>query len=101
MTVATYEAEPLAPETETRLARFSDLVATAIANTEARAEVERLAREQAAPRRGATLVAQGTPSDALFRAVCDEVEALAGADASAVIRFEADDTVTVIGVHAD
>ena len=102
MTVATYEAvpyeaEPFAPETETRVARFSDLVATAIANAEARAEVERLAHEQAALRRVATLVAQGTPSDALFRAVCGEVQALARADASAVIRFEADGTVTLMG----
>jgi PAS domain S-box-containing protein len=99
MTVATYEAEPLAPGTETRVARFSDLVATAIANAEARAEVERLAHEQAALRRVATLVAQGTPSDALLGAVCDEVEALAGADASAVIRFEADSTVTLVGAN--
>jgi signal transduction histidine kinase len=48
----------------------------------------------------ATLVARGTPSDALFSAVCDEVEAIAGADASAVIRFEADGTVTLMGTHA-
>ena len=100
MTVAAFETEPLAPETESRVARFSDLVATAIANAEARAEVERLADEQAALRRVATLVARGTPSDALFSAVCDEVEAIAGADASAVIRFEADGTVTLMGTHA-
>jgi signal transduction histidine kinase len=100
MTVAAFETEPLAPETESRVARFSDLVATAIANAEARAEVERLAHEQAALRRVATLVARGTPSDALFGAVCDEVEAIAGADASAVIRFEADGTVTLMGTHA-
>jgi PAS domain S-box-containing protein len=100
MTVAAFETEPLAPETESRVARFSDLVATAIANAEARAEVERLAHEQAALRRVATLVARGTPSDALFSAVCDEVEAIAGADASAVIRFEADGTVTLMGTHA-
>jgi PAS domain S-box-containing protein len=99
MTVATYEAELLAPETETRVARFSDLVATAIGNADTRAEVERLAREQAALRRVATLVAQGMPSDALFNAVCAEVEALAGADACAVVRFEPSGTVTVMGTR--
>jgi PAS domain S-box-containing protein len=100
MTVASYGAEPLAPETETRVARFSDLVATAIGNAETRGEVARLADEQAALRRVATLVAQGMPSEALFNAVCAEVEALAGADACAVVRFEPSATVTVMGTHA-
>jgi signal transduction histidine kinase len=101
MTVATFDAEPLAPETETRVARFSDLVATAIANAAARAEVERLADEQAALRRVATLVAQGTPPDALFAAVCDEVEAVVGAETSVVVRFDAGGTVTLMGANAD
>ena len=101
MTVATFGAEPFAPETESRIARFGDLVATAIANAEARAEVERLAHEQAALRRVATLVAQGTPSDTLFRAVCDEVEAVVGAGSTVVVRFEADDMVTLMGTNAD
>ena len=37
--------EPLPADTESRMAAFSDLVATAISNTEARAEVERLKAE--------------------------------------------------------
>ena len=57
MSVGWRKPEPLPPETEALLGRFSDLVATAIANSEARAEVERLAEEQAALRRVATLVA--------------------------------------------
>ena len=65
-----------------------------------RDELRVLAEEQAALRRVATLVAQGVPADALFGAVCDEVEALAGAEVSAVVRFEADGTVTVMGAHA-
>ena len=44
---------------ESRLGQFTELVATAIANAESRAEVERLADEQAALRRVATLVAEG------------------------------------------
>ena len=79
----------------TRIAAIAD-----IANSEAQVEVACLAEERAALRRVATLVAQGMPSDALFSAVCDEVEALAGADASAVLRFDADGTVTVMGTHA-
>jgi PAS domain S-box-containing protein len=100
MITGTAEDEPLPPDTEARLGQFTELMAAAIANTESRARANRLTEEQAALRRVATLVAQGTPSDALFSAVCDEVEALAGADASAVVRFETDDTVTVMGTHA-
>ena len=44
---------------EGRLAKFTELLAAAIANTEARTEVRRLADEQAALRRVATLVAEG------------------------------------------
>ena len=80
MTVATYGAEPLAAETETRVARFSDLVATAIANAEARAEVERLAAEQAALRRVAMLVAEGASPSAVLDAVAAETERALGAD---------------------
>ena len=47
-------------DAESRIAKFTELVATAIANVHARAEVERLAGEQTALRRVATLVARGT-----------------------------------------
>ena len=46
--------QPLPPDTETRLASFTELVATAIANTDSRAALARLAEEQAALRRFAT-----------------------------------------------
>ena len=92
--VSSTDAEPLPADTEERLAEFTELLATAIANSDAEAEVARLAEEQAALRRVGTLVAQGVPADALFSAVCDEVEALAGVDSSsAVLRFEADGSV--------
>ena len=51
--------QPLSADTEARLANFTELVATAIANAESRAELARLAEEQAALRRVATLVARG------------------------------------------
>jgi len=96
MTVATYGAEALAPETATRVARFSDLVATAIANTEARAEVERLAAEQAALRRVATLIAEGASPSAVLDAVAAEMELALGADAAMLLRYEPDEEVTVV-----
>ena len=94
--------ELLPPETEDRLAKFTDLVATAIANAESRAELATsearahdLAREQAALRRVATLVAEGTSADEVFSAVTDEVGRLFDAEA-AVARFEADGSVMVV-----
>ena len=100
MVVFSPRHEPLSEDTEARLTDFIELVATAIVNAESQEARAVLTDEQAALRRVATLVAQGVPSDALFSSVCDEVEALAGAQASAVVRFETDGTMTVMGDHA-
>jgi signal transduction histidine kinase len=90
--------QPLPPDTEARLASFTELVATAIANAESRAALTRLAEEQAALRRVATLVAQGVPPVEIFSAVSDEVAGLFGALA-AVLRFEYDGPAVVfVGV---
>jgi signal transduction histidine kinase len=85
---ARYEDEAFPPEAETRIAQFADLVATAIANAEARTEVERLAAEQAALRRVATLVAEGASPTAVLDAVAAEMEALLDADQVALNRYE-------------
>src|SRR2546423_12723959 len=55
-----------------RLADFTDLVATALANAESHAALSQLADEQAALRRVATLVAQGAKSEAVVSAAGDE-----------------------------
>src|SRR5262245_28886905 len=57
---------PLADDVEDRLTALTELVATAIANSQAREELSRAAREQAALRRVATLVAAGAPAAELF-----------------------------------
>jgi signal transduction histidine kinase len=85
--VAYTRDQQLPADTEARLASFTELVATAIANTESRASVARLAQEQAALRRVATLVARGVPPAEIFSAVSDEVVGLFGVR-SAVLRFE-------------
>ncbi|MGH3099457.1 MAG: sensor histidine kinase, partial [Thermoleophilia bacterium] len=96
MVVSSTDAEPLPAGTEERLTDFTELLATAIANSEAQAEVARLAEEQAALRRVATLVAQGVPSEQLVSAVCEEVGRLFGAHVAGIVRFETDDTLTVL-----
>ena len=55
------------------------------------------AGEQAALRRVATLVARGVGPDPVFAAVAEEVGVLFGADTAAVVRFEPDAQVTVMG----
>src|SRR5215831_17793814 len=56
---ATRGAEPLPDDAEARIAAFTELVATAVSNAQARGELSGLAQEQAALRRVATLVARG------------------------------------------
>ncbi|MET0729969.1 MAG: GAF domain-containing protein, partial [Solirubrobacterales bacterium] len=88
--------EPPPADTEERVARFAELLDTAIANADARAEVERLAEEQAALRRVATLVAEGAPPTAVFDAVAAEVEGLLGADRVSLSRYEPGAETTVL-----
>jgi GAF domain-containing protein len=64
---------PLPGDTEARLASFTELVATAIASAESHVRLARLAKEQAALRRVATLVARGVPPEEVFAAVTEEV----------------------------
>jgi PAS domain S-box-containing protein len=85
------------PETEARLGQFADLVATAVANAEARSEIERLAEEQAALRRVATLVARDASSTEVFEVVATEVGKLLGTDMTVVGRYYGDGAVTAIG----
>jgi GAF domain-containing protein len=70
MLVASQRPEPFPAGAEQRLAAFTGLVATAVSNTEARHALERVAAEQAALRRVATLVARGTEPATVLRAVC-------------------------------
>jgi signal transduction histidine kinase len=87
-------------DAEARIAAFTELVATAISNTEARTHGGRLAEEQAALRRVATLVARGSPPGELFQAVTEEAGTLLGADLAAMARHEADHTLSVLATWA-
>ncbi len=97
MIVTSVREKALPSGTEQRLAAFTELIATTIANTEARQELRRVAEEQAALRRVATLVAQGASSEALFHAVTEETGLLLPADATVLMRYDADGFVTRVG----
>ena len=101
MVAAGHERPPLPADTLDRLAVFTELMATAIANSDARTEIERLAQEQAALRRIATLVAEGADTGEVFAAVAREVSEVMHLPISAVQRYEDDETTTVIAARSD
>jgi len=90
------QGEPLPAGAEARLAGFTELAATAIANAEARVELRGYAEEQAALRRVATLVARGTPPAEVLTAVTEEAGRMLGADYTTMSRYDPDGTVTVV-----
>jgi len=96
MVVASAREHGLLPGTEDRLAEFTKLIATTIANTQARQQVSALADEQAALRRVATLVARGEPPRGVFAAVAQEAGRLLPADLTLIGRYE-EGTVTGVG----
>jgi PAS domain S-box-containing protein len=81
-------AEPLPKAIDGRLANFAQLVGTAMANAQARHDVDRLADEQAALRRVATLVARESPPEEVFAAVAGEVGRLLPVEDTAMLRYE-------------
>jgi GAF domain-containing protein len=89
--------QPLPPDAESRLASFTELLATAIANAESSAALARLAEEQAALRRVATLVARATPPQEVFAAVAEEAGRLLGVDFAVLVRYDPQDTLEVVG----
>jgi signal transduction histidine kinase len=88
--------QPLPADTEARLASFTELLATAIANAESRAGLARLAGEQAALRRVATLVARGAPPEQVFAAVTEEAGRLLPVAYAGMGRYESDDAMTIV-----
>jgi GAF domain-containing protein len=96
MVVGSGLEERMSADTEERLAQFTELLATAVANAESRAGLARLAEEQAALRRVATLVAQGVPPEDVFAAVTEEVGRLLPVDLANLCRYEPDRTQTFV-----
>jgi GAF domain-containing protein len=97
MVVLSPRHEPFPEGTEARLTDFTELIATAIANAEAREALARLADEQAALRRVATLVAQEVPQADVFGAIAEEIGGLLGTEEVRMLRFDSDGRAVVVG----
>jgi PAS domain S-box-containing protein len=102
--VVSTKGEPLPADTERRLADFTELVATGIADAESRAALGRLAEQQTALRRVATLVAEGVPPAEVLAAIGEKVSGLLDAQNATIARLENDGTLTIVarcGLTAD
>ena len=74
---------------------------TPVAPMPSHGERYKVADEQAALRRVATLVAQRASETELFEAVNEEIARIVGADSSALFRFEPDDTLTMLAAWSE
>ena len=92
-------SQPLARDAEARIAGFAELVASAIAGAEARSEQQRLADEQRALRRVATLVARGASQADVFDAVALEAARVLGEESITLLRYERDGGSTLVASH--
>src|SRR5262249_44727552 len=94
--LAVHSKQLLAQDSVSRLEKFSDLVATALSNAEARAEVARLADEQAALRRVATLVATQARHEEVYTAIVEGVGSVLDEELR-LVRYENDHAIVVAG----
>jgi signal transduction histidine kinase len=99
--VAADGSEPLAAGIESRLPDFSELIAVAVSNGEARDRLRRLAEQEASLRRVATLVAQGATPGELFTAVTEELARILNVLSVSLVRFEPDETSVVLASFND
>jgi GAF domain-containing protein/ketosteroid isomerase-like protein len=97
---ASTAGEPFPEDAEARITGFMELVATAIANAQARGELRTLVAEQAARERIATLVAQDVAPGVLFAEVTAEVGRLLDADHAGMIRYLSAETIEPVAAWA-
>jgi signal transduction histidine kinase len=96
MVVGSSLPEPMPADIEARLASFTELLSTAVANAESGAGLARLVAEQAALRSVAILVARGAPPEEVFAAVTEEAGQLLPVDFAALSRYGSDHTLTYV-----
>jgi GAF domain-containing protein len=96
MVVALTREELLSADAEARLAGFTELAGTAIANAQAHMELRDYAREQAALRRVAVLVARRNAPSEVFAAIPAEAGQLLAADLTTIGRYDPDGGATFL-----
>jgi signal transduction histidine kinase len=106
--VGSKDADALAHDTEQRIADFADLLATAIANAAAHAELqgsrdrlEELASQQAALRRVATMVATGAATTQIFDVVTEEMRHCLHVGVVGLWRLESSGEITLVATSTE
>jgi signal transduction histidine kinase len=99
--IAGDESEPLPVGVEARLPDFTELIAVAVSNAEARDRLRRLAEQEASLRRVATLVARGASPNELFTAVTEELARILNVLSVSLTRYEPDGTSVVLASFND
>ncbi|MET0965861.1 MAG: GAF domain-containing protein, partial [Nakamurella sp.] len=94
--VAVGRREAFGQPIEKHLSDFADLAATALSAADARRGLMLLAKEQAAVRRVAELVARGAALDQVFDAVASETSSLLGDSTATLLRYEQDADAVVV-----
>jgi signal transduction histidine kinase len=87
---------PLPPGTEGRLIQFAQIVAAAVSSTRSRDALARMAKEQAALRRVAELVARGAALNEVFDSVATEAAQILGDAAANLLRYDDGGVATVV-----
>jgi signal transduction histidine kinase len=90
--------ERIVPSLEVLLDAASEREQVADALRSSRDELARIAEEQAALRRLATLIAHAAPEQEVFEAVAREMGRIVGARHTLIARYEPDNTATSVGV---
>ncbi len=98
MLTTTSSGRPLPVGTEERLQPFAELVAAAVANSQARDDLRALADEQTALRRIAQLTAQEAPTKSVLHAVAVQASRLASVEFGMVLCFEPDGSTEIVAV---
>jgi signal transduction histidine kinase len=93
--------EQVVPSLQALLSAAGDREAISNALQASRDELRRIADEQAALRRVATLVASGAQPSEVFNAVASEMGHILGTRYTLMIRYESDGTMTVVGNWTD
>ncbi len=90
-------ANAFPPRAEQQLAGFAELVASALADADARERLRKLLDEQAALRRVATFVAGGPEPSAVLERVCAEVGSLLEVERTILLRFDGGGKAKIVG----
>jgi GAF domain-containing protein len=96
LAVGSTAKDTLPEDTDTRLAKFSELVGTAVSNAKRGEDLALLDREQASLRRVVTLVAAESSPAEVFDAVTREAAQVLETEAIGMLRFEADGSATLV-----